>query len=249
MSDYINSFGEYFDHVKNPDLPFQTMIKLSGNPGQLFTQWSVFQFLLYLVIATVWAIVVIIHEASLAGTVISLLIGILISYILSHLGWYIIVRQNGCCSPVVSFIIGVFFLLWGLSYLLFGISGTVFFDSEGNSNAAIGGVWTLIRIVLFVTYGATLIYMGISAMMCCGSTSGGFRGADDLTVADATKAQDVHVHVHIGKNENGVNGIDTANGNEDYTSADAQDGPIRAEMQQMKWGQPGLKGAPTRPMR
>lgn len=210
MSDYCNSFAQYWDYIKAHDLPIGDMLKLAGDGNTLFTQWSVLHIFLYFIVALVWAILAIISTGPIVEVLVAFGIGLAIAYLLSHLGWFIIVVNNGCCSPVVNAILGIIFILWGIQYVSYGITGRSviasphLYSHEGEMSQAIN----LVRIVLWILYGVTLVYMGIAAIMTC--NGGSFRGADDLEVAGgqeaggtgkqaapATNAHEVHVHVHL----------------------------------------------------
>lgn len=214
MGDYCNSFAQYWDYIKQPDLPFGEMLKLGSDPPTLFTQWSVFHLFMYVLIALVWAIVLCIHDAPIDQVVIALLLGLVISYLLSHLGWFIIVLNNGCCHPIVSAILGILFILWGCQYLAYAVNGKTVFTSPHfyNHDGDMGQIVNIVRIVLFILYGISLIYMGIAAIMCCNAGGGATRGADDLEVASgsskgekrteaaapaAAPTHEIHVHVHM----------------------------------------------------
>lgn len=212
MGDYCQSFQDYFNYVKEANLPMGEMVKLQGGAVNLFTQWSVLHFLVYVVIATLWSLIVIVHDAPIASVIISLIIGILVAYILSHLGFFI-VSNNGLCHPIVNAILGLFYLAWGIQYISFGANGRAYFDGTHMYTGWAGtGVWSLLRMVLFIVYGVTLVYMGIAAIMACNNSSS--RGADDLKVESSSEAtqnssaavssnnvdanpEGIHVHVHV----------------------------------------------------
>jgi len=187
MGDYCNSLTGYWDLIRQFNLPFAEMLKLSGDGPSLFTEWSITHLLLYVIVAVIWSILVIVNGAPVVDVMIGLLLGLVIAYLLSHLGWFIIVVNNGCCHPIVSALLGIIFIFWGIHYVAYGIRGKGAFDSPHlyTHDGEVSSVIYLIRIVLFVLYGISLIYMGISAIICCnqGGGSDGFRGADDLEVA------------------------------------------------------------------
>jgi len=212
MGDYCQSFQDYFNYIKEANLPVADMVKLQGGAVNLFTQWSVLHFLVYVVIYTLWSLIVIVHDAPIASVIISLLLGILVAYILSHLGFFIVVN-NCLCHPIVNAILGLFYLLWGIQYISYGANGRGYFDGHHFYGGWAGtGEWALLRMVLFIVYGVTLLYMGISAIMAC-NDAGGSRGADDLKVESgqvgnsnaavpsngiAGESPDgIHVHVHV----------------------------------------------------
>lgn len=125
-----------------------------------------------------------------------------------------------------------FFLLWGIQYIAYGANGRGFFEGENFApGTEISGFWVLLRIVFFISYGITLVYMGITAFMLC-QAGGSSRGVDDLEVAGTgggnnkeaietpvnapyppgtqlatvkapggNQSQAIHVHVHLNKDE------------------------------------------------
>lgn len=223
-NDYCDSCNEYLDYVQHPNCPWEDMFKCQGGRAELFTWWSVFHFLCGATINIVWAIILILHNAPVGPVLTSCIIGILIAYFLSHLGWFIIVKTNGCDCPVVILIFGIFYLIWGCNYMQFGISGEnhIYGYHHYGYQGEYSSAARLIRMVLWFLYGLSLIYMGIIAIMMCNDQGGGRRSRgfsmEDAAAASGGKgpqdrpsapngsdaenpgdgeASHVHVHVHM----------------------------------------------------
>lgn len=206
-NDYCNSFSAYWDFLRQPNLPFADMLKLSGDGPALFTEWSIAHLLLYIIVVVIWSILVVVNGADPVSVLIAALIGFLVAYFLSHLGWFIIAVNNGCCHPCVSALLGIIFIFWGIHYCAYGINGSGAFSSPHlySHDGEVSAVVRMVRLVLFLLYGISLVYMGISAIICCNNATGTIsRGADDLEVASGENGRSTasggdektHVHVH-----------------------------------------------------
>jgi len=180
--DYCNSCQEYMAYVQAPRPDFDC-----SDWGEQFANWSALQVWLYVVIGLIWILWGVYEGCDCLGHMFShFAVGVLIAYIFAHFGWFIVVRQGGCCHPIVCVIFGIFYFIHGLNWASYAINGnfhTRYFLHYSPSEAhAFGSEGELLRRILYGVYAVALLYMGVSACMICISGQAGQGGYDSRGV-------------------------------------------------------------------
>lgn len=166
MGEYCDSCNEYMDIVAHPEPHFDC-----GDWADQFANWSAVQVWVYAIVGLVWIIYGIAHGCNCVGHMFAhFAVGLLIAYFFAHLGWFIVVRQEGCIHPIVCLIFGIIYILHGLNWLAYAIDGHYRVHYGLHYAPAEGQHWSdstsvLLRQILYAVYAITLLYMGVSASM------------------------------------------------------------------------------------
>lgn len=177
MEDYTDSCSWFINIVAKPQP------RCTSYWADEFAHWSGFQVTLYLLIGLVWVGVGVSQDEEIGPMVSHFAVGLLIAFFLGHLGFFIIVCEDGCCHPVVCFFFGVFYLFLGFEWATFAWNGKAHFDTHLHYTpftdpARLGEKGEIARKVLYGIYAFSLIYMGVSACMVFFNGRGGYHGND-----------------------------------------------------------------------
>lgn len=169
VEDFCQSCSEFWHLIPNvgKHMGLAHMFSMNqSNWATNFTHWIVLQLLVYIVVACAWYLVVFMHTTDQhtcyrsglgSGPCVrvafwELIYGVIGAYIVAHLGWFCIVKQHGCCSPLTILIWGILYILWGIQWILLALTYVNTFE------------FGFIGTILYGIYGICLVYCGISAV-------------------------------------------------------------------------------------
>eukprot|EP00927_Polykrikos_kofoidii_P079889 TRINITY_DN76726_c0_g1_i1.p1 TRINITY_DN76726_c0_g1~~TRINITY_DN76726_c0_g1_i1.p1 ORF type:complete len:188 (-),score=25.32 TRINITY_DN76726_c0_g1_i1:56-586(-) len=116
--DYARSFSEYLSLLKKPKLNGAMFQCQQNDWGETFQAWNIIylivSILVYLVLAafTVLRLTLYLQVFSLLYLLISVFIGCITAFLLTHLGWFCIVKKRGCCGCIG-------YAIWAFVYFAF----------------------------------------------------------------------------------------------------------------------------------
>lgn len=162
VKEYFATCGEYFGLVKKPfqTIPFKQIWKCNqDNWEDAFRTWGAFQVWLAAIIITLSNIIVIASFPEYIGSaIVNILYGIGTAYLWAHLGWFSVIKKEGCCCFCVVCCTGgkVFILLWGLWCCFWGLMTII----SALTYLGYGGAATVAGL-LYIIYSVSWVYMGI----------------------------------------------------------------------------------------
>eukprot|EP00428_Durinskia_dybowskii_P045258 CAMPEP_0170343924 /NCGR_PEP_ID=MMETSP0116_2-20130129/73142_1 /TAXON_ID=400756 /ORGANISM="Durinskia baltica, Strain CSIRO CS-38" /LENGTH=312 /DNA_ID=CAMNT_0010597587 /DNA_START=315 /DNA_END=1252 /DNA_ORIENTATION=+ len=91
----------------------------------------------------------------------NLVVGVITAYIWAHMGWFAVVKKQGCCcccivcmsqAPILLLIYGIWLILWGVLTILNAIEWLDLFDEA------------FLYVICYGSYAIPLLYMGIAML-------------------------------------------------------------------------------------
>eukprot|EP00927_Polykrikos_kofoidii_P076017 TRINITY_DN7263_c0_g1_i2.p1 TRINITY_DN7263_c0_g1~~TRINITY_DN7263_c0_g1_i2.p1 ORF type:complete len:205 (+),score=17.71 TRINITY_DN7263_c0_g1_i2:197-811(+) len=166
LQGWCQTCGEYLQHATHPGSHVSLKRIFSVNQAdwqKTFTEWTVVHLYWSMLINLVANILLIVWvPAFLMATIYRMCVFLIVGYIWSHMGWFAVVKQEGCLcfwfcclthGSVLILIQGILLWMWALSLLVNSIS---YFEWH-----IVGYLYSLI----YVTYAVPLFYLGLACVM------------------------------------------------------------------------------------
>eukprot|EP00439_Symbiodinium_sp_Y106_P038469 s2671_g4.t1 len=133
--EYTGTCQEYTGYVKKPGFCHnlkQMLVCRQGDYGTAFREWGVLQLYVAVIVAIIVAVVDVIGGyVNILNVTVSLIVQICAAYLFAHLGWFGVVKKDGCfcciiacceCPPILLFW-GILMILWGISWFSLAFQG------------------------------------------------------------------------------------------------------------------------------
>ncbi|CAK8989143.1 unnamed protein product [Durusdinium trenchii] len=162
--EYSGTCQEYTGYVKKPGFCHnlkQMLTCKQSDWGTAFREWGILQLYVAVVVAIVAAIIDIVNgEANVVQVTIQCCLQIIFGYIFAHLGWFAVVKKDGCfCCIVACCECPPILLFWGILMMLWACAAVA-------SAVTALSVCTIciINVVLQGIYAIILFYMGYACL-------------------------------------------------------------------------------------
>jgi len=192
VQEWFATCGEYCGFVMRPfgKMGFKAIWSLNqSNLEDWLQTWSVLQFW-WAVIVNIAALLILIIMGGgdyIASAIQNCMISALMAYVYAHVGWFGILKKNGCCCfcivclsdmPILNLILGVWLIVWGGLMVVNSLAYLSAFD--------LGFLYTII----YASYVIPLVYMGIACIKLWqknkGSDGGVGSGVSNTVVGQQT---------------------------------------------------------------
>eukprot|EP00438_Fugacium_kawagutii_P027882 Skav221493 [mRNA] locus=scaffold4384:31546:34562:- [translate_table: standard] len=161
LKEYTGTCEEYTGYVKRPGFchNLKTMLTCKHSDwGTAFREWGILQLYFAVLVAIVTTIISIVNGVNVITATWSCCVQIVFGYIFAHLGWFGVVRKDGCfCCIIACCECPPILLLWGL-LMIFWAVGAVLTAVQNISVCAI----CIVNVILQGIYAIILFYMGFS---------------------------------------------------------------------------------------
>ncbi|CAE7949499.1 hypothetical protein AK812_SmicGene10449 [Symbiodinium microadriaticum] len=161
--EYTGTCQEYSGYVKKPGFCHnlkQMLVCRQGDYGTAFREWGVLQLYVAVIVAIIVAVVDVIGGyVNVVNVTVNLILQICAAYLFAHLGWFGVVKKDGCfCCIIACCECPPILLFWGILMILWGI-GSFSVAFQGIGECAI----CIIKPIVQFIHAIILFYMG----WCC----------------------------------------------------------------------------------
>mmetsp|Transcript_82853 Transcript_82853/g.239361 ORF Transcript_82853/g.239361 Transcript_82853/m.239361 type:complete len:202 (+) Transcript_82853:89-694(+) len=167
LQEWLGTCQEYFPLVLKPFSKMSPKQIFSCNQSNLedwFTVWSAIQVWWALIINIIAIVLLFVFysDGDVVGPgVRNLVVGVITAYIWAHMGWFAVVKKQGCCcccivcmsqAPILLLIYGIWLILWGVLTILNALEWLDLFDEA------------FLYVICYGSYAIPLLYMGIAML-------------------------------------------------------------------------------------
>mmetsp|Transcript_37876 Transcript_37876/g.75492 ORF Transcript_37876/g.75492 Transcript_37876/m.75492 type:complete len:201 (+) Transcript_37876:52-654(+) len=165
VQEWLGTCNEYVACVRKPfsRMSFKQMWSCSQSDLQAWFQtWSVVQFWWSVIINIAACVILVVLADNVVGAAVSNCIaGIITAYLWAHLGWFAVVKKDGCCcccivcmsqAPILLLIFGLWLILWGVVVICNSLAYLDKFDLG------------FLYVICYASYAVPLLYMGAAML-------------------------------------------------------------------------------------
>jgi len=171
---YFSTCGEYMKLIAKPfdPIPLRSLVSCTQSDwASAYKEWGILQFF-FCIIANIVAFVLwTIQEPEnlMSFALPNLVANIFISYVIAHLGWFAVVKKEGCCCCCfVCFEGHVILAIWGILAIFYGVVNVLnsilnLLASLSSGLAFFSVFAAFVLVIFYAIHGVLLTYMGVCA--------------------------------------------------------------------------------------